>query len=280
VSTVVWLRELPNPGAAGFRIGRDGGELVAEWEGVATLRASRDAEWHDLVVAEGITAMDADKLRAGPVRGLLRHLRGDMTVHGSAVSINGHAVAFVGLSGAGKSTIAADACHRLGATLLADDLVTIDRRDDVYAVAPTDSVHWLLPDSRDALGLSRAGVAKLPVDTPRGGATIESANARLCAIVSLCFDDTSPTPRLSPIGGVESFEAINAGFVRFVVDEPQVALRDLDEISRLAASVPVFRLTRRRAFEDLASAARLLLTTLEDWWPTPADHERKRPDNG
>ena len=64
-------------------------------------------------------------LLAGTVTAFLLALRGETVLHASAVAIDGAAVAFVGQSGRGKSTIAALLCVA-GAELVTDDVS--DRR--------------------------------------------------------------------------------------------------------------------------------------------------------
>ena len=262
MSSVVWIHTWCEPGAGAFRIGRDGQDLVAQWDGIGTLRASANGSRHEVAFPEGISQPYREKFCAGPVAALLRHLAGGTTLHASAVEIGGEALAFLGDSGSGKSTAAADLCGRLGAVLLADDLVTIDRRADTHWALARDSNHWLSADSMAAVGLGRiagdAGEAKSPVRAPNRSSTAAPHGARLRALVQLAFDDSVSAPALRRLEGRESFEAINGGYVRFIIDDAAVCLRDLDQISRLSTAVPTYRLTRRRAFADLESVARVL----------------------
>ena len=78
---------------------------------------------------------DADRSRvevlsAGTVLAALCMLDGFLTIHASAVEHEGTAVAFVGGSGAGKSTIAALACVG-GALLVTDDVLRVEQRGEV-----------------------------------------------------------------------------------------------------------------------------------------------------
>jgi hypothetical protein len=61
----------------------------------------------------------------GPVLAMLLHQRGLLSLHASAIAVDGSAVVFLGEKGQGKSTIAAGLYAR-GHTLIADDLVAID----------------------------------------------------------------------------------------------------------------------------------------------------------
>jgi hypothetical protein len=65
----------------------------------------------------------------GSAFGALLHQRGLMPLHANAVILDGHAFAFCGHSGAGKSTMAAW-FHDRGAPILADDVCVIGFGDD------------------------------------------------------------------------------------------------------------------------------------------------------
>jgi len=64
----------------------------------------------------------------GSILSLLLYQRGLLVLHGSVVRIRNRTVAFVGHSGAGKSSAAA-ACCRQGHALLADDIVALSLSD-------------------------------------------------------------------------------------------------------------------------------------------------------
>ncbi len=64
-------------------------------------------------------------LMAGTVSAFLLALRGHLVLHASAVVVDGAALAFVGQSGRGKSTVAALMCVD-GAELVTDDVLSVD----------------------------------------------------------------------------------------------------------------------------------------------------------
>jgi hypothetical protein len=117
-------------------------------------------------------AVRADLL--GRVIALAAHADGRLTLHASAVSVDGQAIAFLGPKHAGKSTIAL-ALVRGGARLLADDAVVIRLGTGGQAWAAvgvqrprlwTDSVHALdvTPSSPD----SAKPTVELPPDRLEG----------------------------------------------------------------------------------------------------------------
>ena len=70
----------------------------------------------------------------GGVFSVALHLQGLLCLHGSAVGIDGSAVAFLANKGAGKSTMATALCAA-GATLITDDMLPVDPRRFRHGVA-------------------------------------------------------------------------------------------------------------------------------------------------
>jgi len=135
--------------------------------------------------------------------------------------------------------------------LLADDLAELEAVDGALVVAPTDGGgHWLLQDSAQALGHPAPRSRKERITAP----SLARAGAPLAAVVALAFADIE-TPIVSPIRGEAAFTVINEAYVRFVVDDVAVHLRDLELISTLVAAVPVVRLTRPRSLRALESTS-------------------------
>jgi hypothetical protein len=204
---------------------------------------------------ESIPGVDRDadeKWRTGAVRALVRHLQGHVTLHASAVAIEGVALVFLGDSGAGKSTLAASLCTDGAADLLADDLAEIEREHDCHVVRPSESAHWLLCDSAEALGYGSHSARKQKIV-----AHVPASPARLGAVVQLSFD-ACDSPSLSPLRGSAAFAGVSAAYVRFAVDDARVSQRDLHVIANLLASVPAFTLHRARSLRELSPTGALL----------------------
>ncbi len=86
----------------------------------------------------------------GPVLGFVLSLRGITSLHASGVVIEGQVVAFVGESGAGKSTTAA-AFARLGYPILTDDIVTLVEQNGEFLVQPALTFIRLWPEAVEGL---------------------------------------------------------------------------------------------------------------------------------
>lgn len=113
-----------------------------------SVRAGRE------VIIEPADGVNAEMLIAwvqGTVLSLLLHQRGYLVLHASSVAINGHAVAFIGESGWGKSTSAA-ALHARGHRLIADDIVAVRFDSGIPMVVPGFHHVKLMPEAATFLG--------------------------------------------------------------------------------------------------------------------------------
>ena len=106
------------------------------------------------IVVNPVPGVDERVLRPfilGPVLAALLEQRGRLVLHASAVNVAGGAVAFLGESGRGKSTIAA-ALHARGYGTVADDVVAVGLDSDHPMVFPGFPRLKLWPESIASLG--------------------------------------------------------------------------------------------------------------------------------
>lgn len=87
----------------------------------------------------------------GACMAVVLHQRGYLILHGSAVTIKGQAIAFIGDKGWGKSTMAA-ALISQGHQFVTDDVLAIDLSGDKPLVFPSFPQLKLCPDAVEAMG--------------------------------------------------------------------------------------------------------------------------------
>ena len=119
------------PGLADFTISGDGREVAA-------------------VPAPDLDDATLEHLQLNQVLPLALSAQGIPVFHASGVEMASGAVAFLGVSGRGKSTLATHLALR-GAPLLTDDGLVLDWREDRYHVQPSRPSIRLWQDSQDAL---------------------------------------------------------------------------------------------------------------------------------
>ena len=93
---------------------------------------------------------DAMPYLLGPVLAFVLRLRGVVSLHASALAVDGRALVLMGPMGAGKSTTAA-ALARCGFPVLSDDVVTLIDHDGGFLVQPGYPGLRLWPDMVEAM---------------------------------------------------------------------------------------------------------------------------------
>ena len=149
---------VPFAGGEGLSLGPDG--AVLRINGIATylMRAGREIIVHS---SPGAADRNVRLYLLGSAMGILLHQKGLLPLHANAIEIDGRAAAFMGETGAGKSTLAAwlhDAGHRV----IADDVCVLrfDEERGRVGVQPGMPAHPTLERRAGAFG-SRA--RRLPV---------------------------------------------------------------------------------------------------------------------
>jgi hypothetical protein len=209
-------------------------------------------------------AVHADVL--GRVMALAAHADGHVTLHASAVSVAGRAVAIVGPKHAGKSTLAL-ALVRQGARLITDDTLVLRLQGGTAWAAPGVQRIRLWEDAARALGRPVSGhrgakpiLALAPNDT-------EAAALPLAACYVLA---TSLEPNSAPVRR-ERLSPVHAALacVRFsklgALGGGAVGAAVLDRAGTLTSAVPVFLATVRRDLARLDEVAERLMA-----WHDPA----------
>jgi hypothetical protein len=202
----------------------------------------------------------------GTVLAMLLHQRGRLVLHGSAVSIEGRGVVFLGHKGWGKSTIAA-ALYGSGHRMLSDDVTSLDldlEKRRVPLLYPSFPVFKLWPDAAaSALGDDPATLPRIAAQSEKRSRRAESGFSlqpvALGAIYVLAHGDKV---KIEPLSRSEAMLHLIAH--SFVARVGSVALqggtgaKHLKQCAHLARTVPCYRLERPRSVTLLQSTAKLV----------------------
>ncbi len=194
----------------------------------------------------------------GSVFGALLHQRGLLPIHGSCVHKNGITTVFSGISGAGKSSLAAMLVNR-GYTLIADDISVLELSNDTTMVTPGIPHMKLWHDVMIELNKNPSDHKKvrsqlLKYRVPNENHVIEES-LHLNQIIILRSRNIS-TFSIKEIHGVEKFELLknNTFRYRYIAGLEQFKLH-FSYISRIASSTRIFILNRPSSPLDLESLA-------------------------
>jgi hypothetical protein len=158
----------------------------------AVARGSLAMTWSDPLTFE-----DACTYLPGAPFALLLRLRGIACLHASAVTFEGRTTAYVGASGAGKSTRAAMMLAR-GATLVSEDVLAVAERGGAIVALPGYAGIRLWPEAVELLSGSRDA---LPIISPTWDKRILGVDASQFADTPRAIDEIiflDGTPDLSP----------------------------------------------------------------------------------
>ncbi len=183
--------------------------------------------------------------------------QGRFVLHASAVEIDDHAVAFMGESGRGKSTLAASFATN-GFRFLTDDGLLLERRDNIgYQIMPSHPSIRLWDDSQQAL---------INADVPMAPPVQFTSKARFLAGEDVVFCDqprplrriyflgtgTSPQLTFERVKPAEALiELVKHSFLLDIEERAMLAAQ-FDEFSNLVSQRICYRLDYPRRYEDLA----------------------------
>jgi len=193
----------------------------------------------------------------GSVMAVLLHQRGRLVLHGSSVSIGGEAVAILGSSGSGKSTIAA-ALHSRGHEVLSDDIISIEfngRDTSVYGFP----LLKLSPTVASSLGYSLQTLSLIDPDDNKYGYYAKPKFSKdripLRHVYSLFDGTTNEIKQLNPQEAFfELFQNTRTAFLL----EAQGASSHLNQCAKLASTISIQRLERFKDLNRLTNIAQMI----------------------
>jgi hypothetical protein len=186
----------------------------------------------------------------GPILGTVLRLRGATVLHACAINVNGRAIAVLGDAGAGKSSLAATFAQR-GYPILTDDLVALDDQNGAFKIQPGHTWIMVPPETvqvlygaADALPQALPPWPKRRLDLTREGYHHQRESLPLSAVYLLGQRSRSARApfvrRVRPRRALLTLLANSNAPRRVQVGTPG---RDFDRLSRIAADLPVRRIT-------------------------------------
>lgn len=192
--------------------------------------------------ANGAPAQTWERFLVGQVLPFAALLSGLEIFHASAVVLDGRAVAFVGPSGAGKTSVALECCRR-GAGFLADDVLALQAREHGLLAQPGAPVAGV--DQREVRRLRDAG---RPLEQEVLGVDAREQLIRMdgalgpAPLGALFFLDRSSKGSGEPrFQSAADARMLLASTFNFVLDTPQ-RMCGLLNVCALAAGRPVERI--------------------------------------
>jgi hypothetical protein len=202
-----------------------------------------------------VAAWRWERLLFAQVLPLSAALRGRELFHASAVSLGGSAFAFVGLSGSGKSSLAAHLVAR-GATLVTDDVLALEPTRDGVLAHPGTRLKGVAEHELRAMSTSgRARLGRRVGKADKVYLSVKVAGGPL-PLRGLYYLTRVRGGRLRirDSGSLPS-RLLGSSFIAYL-DSPEHLVKHLEVCTHLAATVPVLELSipRNVAAPELAEA--------------------------
>ena len=257
---------LPQAELAALLVWQTEGDVVLRWPsfGVYRVRQGQRIEYAPLPsVSEAAVRVPL----LGVCMGILLHQRGLLTLHASAVAVNGGAIAFVGEKGVGKSTTTAALTMR-GHKLLADDVVAIASggSGEALKVSSGLAVVKLWPDSVEALAIDPGKVPLLHEGVEKRVLRIsEHDNPRDVPLRCVYVLERGEAITSAPFQTREAFsELVRHTYAARFLGAAAGGPRHFQQCSTLLQQVPLRRLARS---DDMSQLDRLMAQIEAEWTP-------------
>jgi HPr Serine kinase C-terminal domain len=191
----------------------------------------------------------------GPALAVLLTQRGLVTLHGSAVAVNGNGVVFVAAAGGGKSTMAG-ALHARGHALIADDAVAFSGPADAPLLEPGFPRLKLWPDAADSLGVASDQLSELYADLEkRGWAVREGLASAPVPATHVYVLDIGPELTIEPLAPSAAVIELIRNAHGVMSMQGVVASDQLQRAAALAEHLQVRRLVRPVALDMISEVA-------------------------
>ena len=220
------------------------GEALLAWKDVGKLAIRAGKQ----IVVEANDDADAAMLRrfvVGPALAALLVQRGLLVLHASAVAVGDGAVAFLGMAGQGKSTMAS-AMYEHGHAVVSDDVVPVLRDGDRCVTLPG------FPQLKLWQGEPRPGGEKNYRERARGFGELP---LELDRIYVLAEGDEPSSERLHPREAI--VELLRHTWCARSMRE-LTARSNLAQSTSVAATVPIHRLVRPRTLDRLPDVVHIV----------------------
>ena len=243
-----------------FRNGRD---YLLRFPGLVDFTVSADGRTVSSFAVPGIQQSTVQHIYLNQVLPLAISTQGKLVFHASSVEINKSAIAFMGVSGRGKSTLAASfACS--GSRFLTDDALLLEKSNGIYRVQPSHPSIRLWDDSRQAL-MSDAGMLAAPVEYTNKARIVFNDEISFCdesrslRHVYFLGDGCKSKVQISPLKPCEALMGlVNHSFL-LDIEARDIVATHFDEMTQLVESPIYYRLDYSRDFEDLPSVREAII---------------------
>ncbi|GHA58825.1 hypothetical protein GCM10008927_25600 [Amylibacter ulvae] len=231
--------------------------------------AYRVKDGSEILIQRGENVPDADVnlYLVGTGFGVLCLQRDLIPFHCSAVEYNGHAVAFSGESGVGKSTLAA-ALSQLGYGHVCDDVCIANSAQTPMRVQPMPKGLKLWDDAAAQLNIAQGARVSADLDFHKSYVNVDRADQTgglMFNRIYILDNDIAPEFSIHELKGAEKHAELRRAIYReewlHFLQEPR---KTFDLVSTLASKVAVFAFKRPDDLSRIKESAKFLALHFDD----------------
>lgn len=237
----------------------NGGSLLfAKMPGVATYLIS---EGRDIIVdpEPGVSeALLCSTVLASAMSVILRQ-RGLLVLHGSCVDINGQAIAFLGHSGWGKSTLVS-ALHHKGYALLTDDVLAVQLGSGQGLVRPSFPLVKLWPEAAIYTGKTHTKTTQIRPDLSKNIHEIsENFRSEALPLRQIYVLAKGEQNEIIPLQGKEAFvELVRHSRTAMTLIQSAFVQKHFRQCSELTQCSGISRLSRQYKLDQMPDVIQLV----------------------
>lgn len=239
------------------RFHRTGSNYLLRFPDLADFEVSADGLTVRSRPVPGISEDTVQHLYLNQVLPLALSKQGKLVFHAGAIETQAGALAFMGESGRGKSTLTASFATA-GFRFLTDDALLLEEDDDGYTVQPSHASIRLWSDSQQALVSGDAPLAPPVQYTPKarilsGDALVFCPDARPLRRVYFLGDGSAAQISFKRMSPSEALIGLVKNTFLLDIDEQQTLATHFDQLSKMVSLPIYFHLDYPRRFNDLPS---------------------------
>lgn len=242
-------------GTVWTRFYRIGNVYLLRFPNLADFTVTADGRKIAVYPMPAVSAQTIEHLHLNQVLPLALSRQFKLVLHASAIEIESFAVAFMGVSGQGKSTLAASFATR-GHRFLTDDGLQLEKGTDGYLIQPSHPSIRLWDDSRLALMPETAHVAP-PVDFTPKSRFLADDEVAYCAVtrplrcIYFLGEGDTDTVAIEPVSGRDAMiELVRHSFL-LDVEARDMLMHHFGQLTELARAPMFFRLDYPRRYDLL-----------------------------
>jgi len=244
-----------------FRAGPD--EYLIRFPGIGDFNISARHPFVKVHPVEGAIQDTLLHLYLNQVRPLQLSAGGSLVLHAGAVRLSGQAIALVGPSGRGKSSLCASFAAS-GVPFLTDDGLELCLQDGLYFAQPHVPTVRLWEDSLTAI-VGSSATEVLPVSYSAKTRVLASADLLHCeqalplSHVFLLGAGEATRTEIRPLSAREAITLLIGNTYVLDIQDPETMAKHFDHITGLVSKLPCFMLDYPRRYELLPEVRQTLV---------------------